>query len=297
MLRSRQLKQFAAQCLAELFGTFIMIFIGNLSVAQYTFTKPRINSNFGINLSYATGVYAALMVAGPISGAHLNPAVSLGLLSLRKMKVTQCLFYMVGQTVGAFLASAMVYFVYISHFNLYDGGIRQVEGPNATAGIFYTIPATGVPNWNCLIDAVVGTALLLTFIMALGNDYNDLISNAAKPFAFALMITTFGFSMSLNCGNPINPVRDFGPRLFAAFIYGFKVFRVNNYYFLVASIGPIIGALIGVWIYEGYLILMKKYANLPGIIHVDAIEQPAVRGQSMSHHMITQLSSETTVST
>ncbi|CAF0819631.1 unnamed protein product [Rotaria sp. Silwood1] len=293
MLHAKQLKQYVAQFVAELFGTFVLIFIGDLSVAQYKFTKPRINSNFGINLSYGTGVYVALMIAGPISGAHINPAVSLGLLSLRKMKVIQCLFYIAGQIIGAFLASAMVYLVYLSQFNIYDGGIRQVEGPNVTADIFYTSPAPGVPNWNCFIDASVGTALLLIFIMALGNDYNDLISSPAKPFAFALMITTFGFSMGLNCGNPINPARDFGPRLFTACVYGWKVFRVNNYYFWTASLGPIVGAIVGAWTYEGYLILMKKYANLPGIIHIDAVEQPDQReNEKSSYYMETQLSSE-----
>jgi glycerol uptake facilitator-like aquaporin len=68
MSSASHLKQYAAQCLAELFGTFLLILIGNLSVAQFKFSKPTINNNLGINLSYATGVYVALMVAGPISG-------------------------------------------------------------------------------------------------------------------------------------------------------------------------------------------------------------------------------------
>jgi glycerol uptake facilitator-like aquaporin len=70
MLHSRQLKQYAAQCLAELFGTFVLILIGNLSVAQYKFSKPQNKDSLGVNLSYATGVYVALMVAGPISGEN-----------------------------------------------------------------------------------------------------------------------------------------------------------------------------------------------------------------------------------
>lgn len=280
MVYPGRLKQYLAQCLAELFGTFILVFIGNLSVAQARLSRLPRNDGFAVNLSYSTGVYVALMVAGPISGAHTNPAVSLGLVSLRKMRIVQCIFYIFGQIMGAFLACAMVYLVYISEFNKFDGGHRQIAGEFGTAGIFYTTPDAGIPNWNCLIDSIVGTALLLVFTMALGNDYNNLISNSAKPFAFALMITTFGFTMGLNCGNPINPARDFGPRLFAACVYGSGVFRANSYYFWVPIIGPVIGAIVGVWIFEGYLILMRKYANLPGITYIDAIEQPS-RNENM----------------
>ena len=68
MLPPKQLKQYAAQCLAELFGTFILMTIGNLGVAQFKFSKPAINNSLGVHLSYGTGVYVALMVAGPISG-------------------------------------------------------------------------------------------------------------------------------------------------------------------------------------------------------------------------------------
>ena len=142
-----------------------------------------------------------------VAGAHLNPAVSIGMLSLRKLTVVQCLFYIVGQLVGAFLASPLVYVVYLSQFNQFDGGRRQIEGPLATGDVFYTVPATGVPNWNCLIDAAVCTCLLLLFIMAIEADFNQLMSNAAKPFALFLLVTTFGFNLSLNCGYPINPVR------------------------------------------------------------------------------------------
>ncbi|CAF3329593.1 unnamed protein product [Rotaria socialis] len=290
MSRATKLKQYAAQCLAELFGTFVLMLIGNLAVAQFKFTKP--DSALGVNISYGAGVYMALMIAGPISGAHLNPAVTLGLLSLRKMEVVQSLFYIVGQIMGAFLASAVVFIVYYSQINIYDGGIRQIEGPNATVDIFYTVPAPGIPNWNCLVDAMVGTTLLLIFIMAVGNDYNNLISNAAKPFSFALLVTALGLAMSFNCGNPINPARDFGPRLFTACVYGGHVFRVNNYYFWTAIVGPIIGAITGVWIYEGYLILMKRYANLSGIIHIDAVEQLDQRENEKSYQIDKQVSSE-----
>jgi glycerol uptake facilitator protein len=125
---------------------------------------------------------------------------------LRQLKFIQCLFYIAGQLVGAFLGAFVVYVLYISELNMYDGGIRQIEGANATADIFYTAPSRGVPNWNCLIDQIISTSLLHIFIMALSNDYNYMISNTAKPFAFVLMITAIGSGMNLNCGYPLNPV-------------------------------------------------------------------------------------------
>ena len=67
---------------------------------------------------------------------------------------------------------------------------------------------------------------------------------------------------------------------------------MNNYYFYIAIIGPIVGGIIGVWIYEGYLILMKKYANLPGIAHVDAVEQYDQSEHNKAHHIKEQLSYE-----
>ena len=133
--------------------------------------------------------------------------MSIGLLSLRKLNIVQCLFYLVGQFFGAFLACPVIYLIYLGHFNLYDGGHRQIDGVNGTADIFFTVPTEGVPNWNCLLDSIIGTIVLMIFILALGNDYNHLISSVAKPFSFVIMITTFGFTMSLNCGNPINSVR------------------------------------------------------------------------------------------
>jgi glycerol uptake facilitator-like aquaporin len=100
----------------------------------------------------------------------------------------------------------MVYVIYYSKITEFEKNMGKMDISNGPGSIFYTVPNGAVPNWNCFIDSVVGTSLLLIFIMALGNDYNNLVSNPAKPFGFALVLTTFGFSMGLNCGNPINPV-------------------------------------------------------------------------------------------
>ncbi len=105
-------------------------------------------------------------------GAHLNPAVSLSLLTVRKLKPVQCLFYIIGQLLGAFFGALVVYYLYWSLFNAFDGTVREVAGGTGTADIFFTMPTKGVPHWNSFFDQIVGTAVLMIFIMALINVRN-----------------------------------------------------------------------------------------------------------------------------
>lgn len=109
----------------------------------------------------------ALMTAGSITGAHINPAVSIPFMTIRKLKPLQCVFYVLGQFIGAFVGAAVVYFVFWSQINNFDGGRRLVSGANGTADIFFTMPDDGIPQWNTFLDQLVTTALLLIFIMSL----------------------------------------------------------------------------------------------------------------------------------
>jgi len=102
-------------------------------------------------------------------GAHLNPAVSISLLTIRKLKPLQCLFYIIGQMIGAFFGALFVYQLYWGLFNKFDGSVRQIAGSNGTADIFFTMPANGVPHWNSFFDQIIGTAVLMIFIMAVVN--------------------------------------------------------------------------------------------------------------------------------
>ncbi|CAF1508370.1 unnamed protein product, partial [Didymodactylos carnosus] len=133
-----------------------------------------------------------------------------------------------------------------------------VTGPNATAGIFGTMPARNVRQQTLFFDQVLSTALLLLGLCSLSNKQNKLVSNSVIPLAVAFMITAIGAAFGFNCGFPINPARDLGPRLFAFAVgYGSEVFTVGNYYFWIPIVGPIVGGLIGAWIYMGYGRLMK----------------------------------------
>ncbi|CAF3952176.1 unnamed protein product [Rotaria sordida] len=258
------------QLLAECFSTCILIVIGEAAVANYKFARQTSNSTFPVGFAFGVGVYSAIMISGSISGAHLNPAVSISLLTIGKLKPLQCIFYIIGQILGAFLGALFVYLVFFSQFNVFDGGIRQMTGPNGTADIFFTMPSNGIPQWNTFIDQVVSTACLMIFIMALAHDCNHMISEVAKPFAFTIFVTIMTCAFSVNAGAALNPARDFGPRLFGAFVYGWNnVFRVHNCFFWVPIIGPIVGGVLGTWIYTGYTWLIKHYSQLSNIEHSD----------------------------
>ncbi|CAF2729752.1 unnamed protein product [Rotaria sp. Silwood2] len=148
-------------------------------------------------------------------------------MTIRKLKPLQCIFYVIGQILGAFIGAALVYLVYLKQFDEFDGGTREMTGPNGTADIFFTMPAEGTPQWNALVDQIVGTAILMIFVMA------------------------------------VTHARDLGPRLFGAFVYGWNdVFGVHNYFFWVPIVGPIVGAILGVWIYQGFIWIVKHYGHL-----------------------------------
>lgn len=104
-----------------------------------------------------------------ILGAHLNPALSISLMTVQKLKPLQCIFYVIGQVLGGFIGAALVYLAYLKQFDEYDGGQRQMTGSNGTADIFFTMPAAGFPHWNALIDQIIGTAILMIFVMAVNH--------------------------------------------------------------------------------------------------------------------------------
>ncbi|CAF1017940.1 unnamed protein product [Adineta steineri] len=248
------------ECIAELFGTTILVLFGCSGIAQFTLSRGVLSSFLSVNFAFGFGALIAVYVAGPISGAHLNPAVSIAMLSLRSITPLQCITYMLSQFIGAFIAAALVFGTYYDAINKFDGGVRQVSGDKSTAGIFGTLPAQGTTQVSLFFDQVLSTALLLIALCSLANKRNKLVANAQIPLAVGFIIVAIGVSFGYNCGFPINPARDLSPRLFTFCVgYGREVFSVGNYYFWIPCIGPIFGALIGAWIYHGYSKLMKIY--------------------------------------
>src|SRR4029453_5836760 len=128
------------ELLAEFFGTFILIVFGVGVVAQVVLSKGAAGSTLSINIAWGLAVTMGCYVAAGVTGAHLNPAVTLSLAVHRKFAGGKVLPYSIAQIAGAFVASAVVYVVYREALTAYDGGVRQVLGAQGTAGIWATYP-------------------------------------------------------------------------------------------------------------------------------------------------------------
>ncbi|MFN0109992.1 MAG: MIP family channel protein [Blastocatellia bacterium] len=245
-MNSNNLKR---ELLAAFLGTFVLIAIGAAVVAQVVLGKNQNGEYLSINLAWGFAVTMGIYVAGGVSGAHLNPAVTMAAVVRGQMPWSKLLPYFVAQTAGAFSGAATAFFVYREAFHSFDGGVRQMN----TAGIFATYPASYLSTSGALIDQIVGTAILMLVISAIGDARNSVPGNVA-PLAVGFLVMAIGMAFGLNAGYAINPARDLGPRLFTALAgWGGQVFTANNYYFWVPIVGPLIGGPLGALVYDWFI--------------------------------------------
>ncbi len=247
--------------LAELLGTMVLILFGCGVVAMVVLfgSNPAVPGEVvkggytNIVLGWGLAVTMGIYIAGTVSGAHLNPAVTIAMCATGRMPWSKAFHYIVAQFIGAFIAAALVFAVYYAKWIQVDAGLDH------TTGIFCTFP--GVPGtfWPGFLDQVVGTALLLGLILAVVDKLNAAPGSNMAPFIIGLIVVAIGISFGGMHGYAINPARDMGPRLFAL-VAGFK----NNGFFMadstgqqVASLiwvvpvaGPIVGGLLGAFAYD-----------------------------------------------
>jgi MIP family channel proteins len=249
------------EVLAEFLGTFVLILFGAGVVAQYIVSKQANGSYLAINLSWGLGVVMGCYVSAGVSGAHLNPAVTLAAAVYRGFPWRKVVPYAVAQTAGAFVAAAVVYLVYREGLNAFDGGVRQVAGPLGTAGIFATYPQPYLTTFpGGFIDQVVGTAILVGVILGITDQRNSPAPAGLAPVVVGLLVVGIGMAYGVNCGYAINPARDFGPRVFTYLAgWGSEVFRAGNHWWWVPIVGPLVGGLLGGWIYDAFV--GKRFPN------------------------------------
>lgn len=243
---------------AEFLGTMILILFGVGVVAQVV-TAPdgSLGDHDSIAWAWGIGVTLGVYVAARLSGAHLNPAVTIALAAFKGFSWRKVLPYSLAQTAGAFVAAAIVRFVYSDLISKVDPGHTI-----ATQGIFSTLPgngAEGVSIGTAFFDQIIGTAILVFVIFALTTAANNPPMANLGPVVVGLLVVGIGMAWGANAGYAINPARDFGPRLLTLLTgYETAMFDQNGVlYFWLPIVAPIIGGLIGGAIFkfaiEGFL--------------------------------------------
>lgn len=248
------LKGLSREAAAEFLGTFVLIVFGSAVVAQVVLSQKTHGDYLSINLAWGLAVTMGVYVAGGVSGAHLNPAVTLALAVHRGFPWGKVPAYVLAQTAGAFTGAAVTFLTYREAFDHFDGGVRQVMGEKATAGIFATYPQSFLSSTGGLVDQIVGTALLLLVIFALGDAKNLAPEPRSSPMLVGALVLLIGMTFGFNFGYAINPARDFGPRLFTALAgWGGDVFRAGPRFFWVPIVGPLVGGVLGGFVYDALI--------------------------------------------
>ncbi|HZR21960.1 MAG TPA: MIP family channel protein [Vicinamibacterales bacterium] len=240
------------ELLAEFLGTFVLIVFGVGVVAQVVLSKQTAGSYLSINIAWGLAVTMGCYVCAGVTGAHLNPAVTIALAVHRKLPWNKVLPYSIAQLAGAFVASAVVFVTYHEALNAFDSGVRHVTGPLATAGIWATYPQPFLSTFpGGFIDQVVGTALLVGVILGITDSRNSPAPAGLAPVVVGLLVVLIGATFGFNSGYAINPARDFGPRLFT-FVAGWggEVFSAGNTWWWVPIVAPCVGGILGGWAYD-----------------------------------------------
>jgi glycerol uptake facilitator len=240
-----------AELIAEFLGTFVLILFGTGVVAMvvlFPTNTPAATVHGGytnITLGWGLAVTMGIYLSGKISGGHLNPAVTLTLAVFRGFPWRKVVPYFVAQTSGAFLAAALTYRDYLPAFHQVDPQLER------TAGVFTTFPA--FPEWTQagFLDQVIGTALLLLLVLAITDEFNVPPGANLAPLMIGLVVVAIGMSFGGMHGYPINPARDFGPRLFTA-LAGFKNNGLTDgpRVWWVPVVAPLLGGLVGAAVYD-----------------------------------------------
>jgi glycerol uptake facilitator protein len=245
---------------AEVFGTFILILLGDGVVANVglapRLAAPAYDWNT-ITLGWAFAVIVAVYVAGGVSGAHINPAVTVGLAVKRGFPWSKVVPYIIAQVLGAFLGALGVYLVYME--GLQSAGLPNVwcTGPGSVFGAAFwggtgEAAAGGYSLLNASIAEFFGTMVLMWGVLASGDAKNLGLKNNMGPWLVGGTVLAVGLSLGGPSGYAINPARDLGPRLFGLVIGTQGLF--DGLYWLVPPVlVTILGGIVGPFLYDWFI--------------------------------------------
>lgn len=253
-------KGLTGEMIGEIFGTFVLILLGDGVVANVglapRLAAPAYNWNT-ITLGWAFAVIVAVYISGGVSGAHLNPAVTLALAAKRGFPWGKVLPYIVAQFIGAFLGALRVYLIYRE--GLVAAGMPNVwsTGPG---GVFSTtfwggVGAASTGSYsmtNAIIAEFFGTMVLLWGVMASGDSRNLGLVNNMGPFLVGFTVLAIGLSLGGPSGYSINPARDLGPRILGTLV-GTKNLFDGLYWLIPPVLIPAIAGPVGIFVYDWFV--------------------------------------------
>ena len=237
--------------MAEFIGTFLLILLGNGVVANVVLkeTKGHAGGWLLISMGWGLGVFVGVSVAGPVSGAHINPAVTLGLAAAGQFAWSQVAPFVIAQMFGASAGALTVWLFYRHHFNRTEDGGTQLA-------CFSTGPAIRKPL-NNFISELIGTFVLLFVILyiaepelTLGSDVEAKIGlGTLGALPVALLVTAIGISLGGTTGYAINPARDLGPRIMHSILPMDHKGSSDWKYSWIPVFGPFVGATLAALLY------------------------------------------------
>jgi glycerol uptake facilitator protein len=250
-------KSLTAELIGEIFGTFILILLGDGVVANVGLAPRLAAPGYDWNtivIGWAFAVIVAVYVSAGVSGAHINPAVTLALAFKRGFPWAKVVPYMIAQVFGAFLGALAVYLTYRD--GLVAAGMPNVwsTGPGSVFGTAFWGGAAGTAAGQyslttAVIAEIFGTAVLLWGVLASGDTRNMGLMHNLGPFLVGGTVLAIGISLGGPSGYAINPARDFGPRLLGL-IVGTQGLFDGMYWLIAPIIAPLIGGTLGVFVYD-----------------------------------------------
>ena len=233
---------------AELMGTMILVTLGDGVVANVLLSRSKGEGSgwmviaTGWGLAVAVAVYAV----GSVSGAHINPAVTIGLASIGRFAWSAVPVYVAGQILGAILGGVVVWLAYRPHWG-------ETADPDLKLAVFCTAPAIRQPRAN-LVTEIVGTFMLVLGVLAILSPANldpaTGFPSGFGPLLVGMLVWSIGLSLGGPTGYAINPARDLGPRI-AHFLLPIPGKRDSDWaYAWVPVVGPVVGGLLGALCYR-----------------------------------------------
>jgi glycerol uptake facilitator protein len=238
--------------IAEFLGTALLILLGDGVVAGVLLRESKAENSgwivitFGWGLAVAVAVYAT----GAISGAHLNPAVTLGLAAIGEFDWAQVPGYWLAQMLGAFVGACLVYAHYLPHWGITeDAGLKLA--------VFSTAPAVRNTPAN-IVSEIIGTFVLVFGVLAIGSNFSgdtqglEAIAAGINPLLVGFLVLAIGLSLGGPTGYAINPARDLGPRLAHAVLPIPGKGDSDWGYSWIPVVAPLVGGVLGALVYQGF---------------------------------------------